>query len=355
MSGYGLAAEASGNLFFATGNSGGVYTGTTNLQESVVKVGTDLSVQGHFTPANVADLDAADRDFGSGGVMVLPDQPGSTPHIAVAAGKDGTLYILNRDNLGGLSQQPSVPIGFCNCGPTYYKGLDGVGRVVSSGGQQAKTWKISSAGNSVGLQMEASADLPAFYHDLPSGAPDDNRRQEPGFFTSVSSNGTSANTAIIWAIGRAAQVDPDHITLYAFDGTASGGKLPLLWSGIAGAWPAPAHADANLVPTVANGRVYVASYKQLAIASVMVLVVPKYPVPTVTGEASTQAEEQLTSAGFKVTVNSVVVRDCANIGLVVSQAPVGGTLLAQGSAVTITIGQKPPNVIVRGKPTNPCP
>lgn len=90
--------------------------------------------------------------------------------------------------------------------------------------------------------------------------------QDPGFFTTVSSNGTSSNTAIIWAIGRPTGTDY-HITLYAFNGTRSGTTLPLLWSGSAGTWP-NVSGNANLVPTVANGQVYVGSYRQLAIFGV---------------------------------------------------------------------------------------
>jgi hypothetical protein len=56
-----------------------------------------------FTPSNEATLDNQDGDFGSGGVLVLPDQPGSTPHLAVAAGKFGQMYLMNEDSLGGYS------------------------------------------------------------------------------------------------------------------------------------------------------------------------------------------------------------------------------------------------------------
>ena len=74
-----------------------------------------------FTPSNVADLDVADLDFGSGGVMVLPDLPGPVPHMAVVAGKDGRLFILNRDKMGGFHNQDipaHVDIGDCFCGPS---------------------------------------------------------------------------------------------------------------------------------------------------------------------------------------------------------------------------------------------
>ena len=81
MSGYGLAADDSGNILFVTGNSdANSYDGVTNIQESVIKISPTLTtVLDLFTPDNQASLDDGDVDFGSGGVIVLPDQPGSTP------------------------------------------------------------------------------------------------------------------------------------------------------------------------------------------------------------------------------------------------------------------------------------
>ena len=152
-----------------------------------------------------------------------------------------------------------VMIGGCWCGPSYYQGSDGVGRVVTSGGtvlsngdsqSKAQTWKVNTA-LSPALTLEASSpELAA-------------TSQDPGFFTTVSSNETKANTAIIWAIGR--PTGSNHqVTLYAFNATKSAKSLPKLWSGSAGSWP-NVSADADLVPIVANGKVYVASYKHLAI------------------------------------------------------------------------------------------
>jgi hypothetical protein len=259
MSGYGVAADPGGDLFFVTGNSdpgGDTYTGTTNIQESVVKMEADLSaVADLFTPSNVFPLDQVDEDYGSGGVMVLPDQPGPIPHLAVAAGKDGRLFILNRDT-GKMGEHHStdipkhVTVGNCWCGPSYYKGSDGVGRVVSSGGFQVKSWKVNTA-LSPALTHEASSPSLAKWS------------QDGGFFTSISSNGTKPKTAIIWAVGRPVG-NGNHVTLYAFNATASGSTLPQLWTGLAGTWPNTG-GNANIVPTVANGRVYVGSYRQLSI------------------------------------------------------------------------------------------
>jgi hypothetical protein len=257
MSGYGVADDGAGHVFFVTANSDpavDTYTGTTNIQESVVQMPEALtSVLDLFTPSNVFALDQNDADYGSGGVLVLPDQPGPVPHLAVAAGKEGSLFIIDRDDMGRL-HNPNIPvhvqIGYCWCGPSYYQGSDGVGRVITSGGNQVKTWTIDTS-LSTALVAEASSSALA------------STSQDPGFFTTVSSNETHANTAIIWAIGRPTG-DNNQVTLYAFNGTKSASNLSKLWSGAAGTWP-NLSADANLVPTVANGKVYVASYKQLAI------------------------------------------------------------------------------------------
>lgn len=257
MSGFGVAAEQDGDIFFTTGNSdpnGNTYTGASNIQESVVKMRSDLTgVLDLFTPSNEFSLDQGDNDYGSGGVMVVPDQPGPMPKLAVAAGKDGRMFIMNRAGMGGF-HNPDVPkqvsVGECWCGPSYYKGADGIGRIVSSGGLTAQTWKINTAATPA-LALEASS------LTLPQGPHDG------GFFTSVSSNGDAPGTQIIWAVGHPPNAN-NNLTLYAFSGTASNNTLPLLWSGVAGTWSS-SQANPNVVPTVANGRVYVASDRQLTI------------------------------------------------------------------------------------------
>ena len=253
MSGYGLAADDSGNLLLVTGNSdSGTYDGVTNLQESVAKVSPDLSsVLDLFTPSNQVSLDLSDLDFGSGGVLVLPDQPGSVPHMAVAAGKYGIMYLMNEDDLGGYSPVTnhvlgSYYIGSCWCGQSYFVDPDGAPRVVSSGATSVMVWKLATL-PTPGLTKVGTA-------RISSG-------QGAGFFTTISSNATVS--PIIWALSRANQ---QNILLYAFDpdSQSGGGVITQLFQGIAGSWPIIL-ANANLVPVVANGKVYVASYKQLTI------------------------------------------------------------------------------------------
>jgi hypothetical protein len=262
MSGYGPATDDSGNILFVTGNSdpaGTTYDGVTNIQESVVKVSSNLTtVLDLFTPSNQASLDGADNDFGSGGVLVLPDQPGSTPHMAVAAGKVGTLFLMNEDHLGGFSTTRNNVlntrnIGQCWCGQSYFVDpSDGVGRVVTSGANSVGVWKVQTSPKPALIKV--------------SGAGITANVQLPGFFTSISSNGTA--NPIIWALSRATSASGNPILLYAFNPESLSGKIKMtmqrLFRGQAGFWPNTG-GNSNLVPVVANGEVFVASNQQLRI------------------------------------------------------------------------------------------
>jgi hypothetical protein len=249
MSGYGIAANAAGDLFFTTSNSDTVRT--NNLQESAVRLSGDLStVLDFFTPHTFAQLDNADADFGAGGLMILPDP---AAHLAIATTKAGRMYILDQTAMGGFAQPDKphyVPINGCWCGPSYFVGADGIGRVVSSGGYAVNTWKVNTA-STPALTLEAQATLPTFI-------------QDKGFFTSVSSNGTQAGSAVIWAVSRPTSRTAPTVNLYAFNAAAAGGGLTQLFSAFAGSWP-NLQGNANVVPTVANGKVYVGSYKMLSI------------------------------------------------------------------------------------------
>ena len=259
MSGYGPASDDAGNILFVTGNSdysGTTYDGSTNIQESVVKVSSTLtSVQGLFTPDNQSSLDESDNDFGSGGVLVLPDQPGATPHLAVAAGKDGNMYFMNEDDLGGYSPTQNnvlntYSVGGCWCGQSYYVDpTDGLGRVVSSGGSTVEVWKVQTS-PTVALTNVTSAGI-------------NGGVQDPGFFTSISSNGTA--NPIIWVLSRpTTNKNGAPISLYAFNPESGGSTMTQLFQATAGAWPNTG-GNANLVPVVANGLVFVASNQQLQI------------------------------------------------------------------------------------------
>jgi hypothetical protein len=255
MSGYGIAGSGT-DLYFTTGNSDpGTYDGTTNIQESVVWLKGDLtSLRGIFTPPEVDSLDAADADLGSGGVLLLPSQALSQPHLAVAEGKDGRLFLLQRQKSGGLTVVDTQQLSGCLCGPSYFTGPDGVNRIVTSDSATSgflNTWQVNLS-PTAHLTLEGSANFPSSL-------------QDNGFFTVVSSNGTTEGSPIIWAVGRPTDPATTYVTLYAFSGTAnSDGTITQLFSAPAGTWP-NIGGNANIVPVAANGKVYVASYQTLTI------------------------------------------------------------------------------------------
>ncbi|HXP87017.1 MAG TPA: DUF5666 domain-containing protein [Bryobacteraceae bacterium] len=291
MSGYGIAAVA-GHLYFTTGNTPDHnYDDKYNLSESVLKVSQDLTqVLGYFTPDNVSELDSGDvfhggdQDLGSGGVMILPDQPGGTPHLAAAAGKEGWMYLLNREEAKVQYPDQSFhtvlpvlgeyPIDSCWCGQSYY-----LNNIVSSGGSQIGVWQIYTSPAAGLTQIAASTDF------VTGG--------DPGFFTAVSSNGSS--NVIIWAVSRRHTTGggPDP-TLFAYQPIPGNPQLKQLFKSVAGQWDfhlqnPPDGANSNIVPVVANGHVYVASYREVDIFGFGTSVVNEQ-VPAVTG-ANTQVPQ----------------------------------------------------------------
>jgi hypothetical protein len=260
MSGFGLAAGEGNHVLFSTGNSdcnfyvspeacpsGTTYDGVTNIQESVISMQQNLAERsGVFTPSNVYQMDIADADLGASGVMMLPVQPG-TWYLATIVSKDGRLWLLDQENLSTSLDMQQLSQG-CWCGPSYFRGSDGIGRVISSAGATVQTWQVQTTPAPT-LVAEGSGSV-------------QQSEQDPGFFTSVSSHNGYLPGAIIWAVARPSGSAP--LTLYAFAAAASGGALKQLYTSPAGQWP-NLGGNADTVPVVANGKVYVASYKALMI------------------------------------------------------------------------------------------
>jgi hypothetical protein len=263
QSGMGLAADASGAIYLATGN--GTFSanqpGGRDFGDSVVKLGTDLKVLDFFTPANQTELNAHDTDFGSGGVVVLPDQPASTtshPHLAVTCGKDGRVFLLNRDKLGGYNgphgpdhvvQTLQLQAGMREPGvwggPAYYQGQNGQWVYYCGRQGHLKAFRLHD-----GLLVQATVE---------GGQPNQSVENFPGSGGTtpiVSSNHLVAGTGIVWALVRT-----NPLRLRAYDATNLTVKL---FDAEAGVWNNP-HGGAFIEPTVIQGKVYVGSDRQLRV------------------------------------------------------------------------------------------
>jgi hypothetical protein len=263
QSGYGPATDENGNIFFTTGNSNGSkasYAKNVNYPDSVLALSPDLStLLQSFTVSDYFSLDQGDVDLGSGGTLVVPAQSGSYPHLAIAGGKDGRVFLLDRDNLGGFHKKTNEVLdteneGSCWCGPAYYVGSDGNPRIVTGGGNGVTVWLLQT--NPPKLVQQGSTGS-----GYVGGYPDDG-----GTLPVISSNGTTAGSAVVWFVQRpqSSQDGPPGtpVTLWAFDPTNLSRPL---FSAQAGTWRHAVNSNADLVPTVAGGRVYVAANSTLQI------------------------------------------------------------------------------------------
>jgi hypothetical protein len=247
MSGYSPAIAPDGRVYGITGN--GYYSnarGHKGYGESVLGFTPDLKIDSTFTPQEWQQLNNSDADFGSGGAMLIPQIDGQlAPPMLLASGKSGTVYLLNADNLGGLEHNGQGSLqklsqGGCWCAAAYYRNSSGTGIVFYQG----------NGDNLHGYQVNTGA-TPSLTNTI-------NGSGGSGFggsFPIVSSNGTAANTAVVWLIRRASTEQ-----LEAYNAATLG--APIFHSN-AGHWSNGSRA--YLTPLVANGRVYVPAYKTVTV------------------------------------------------------------------------------------------
>jgi outer membrane protein assembly factor BamB len=252
-SGAGPAADTAGHVFVATGD--GTYDGANNLGDSLIKLdGLSLAPLDHFTPSDQSQLNAVDADLGSSGMVLLPDQSGAHPHLLAQASKDGRLYFLDRDHLGGYCEScsdgnalqafPRKTLGSATP-PSYPVDWLGLFGVPSFWNQRLYVWAVGDTLKAFDLSnglLKLTPQSGTLTHGY------------PGSTLSISSNGK--NAGVVWAIephlGSAA-------VLQAFDATS----LALLYSSATRAEDAAGPTVKFTTPMVANGRVYVGTGDRL--------------------------------------------------------------------------------------------
>jgi hypothetical protein len=336
-SGGGLVSDADGRIFFTTGNGSGVDVTPRarpnwQLSESAVRlqVQSDGSLlpTDFFAPSNRVMLDQNDEDFGAGGPVGLPSQYFGTPtnpNLMIAAGKAPTIYVLDRDQLGGFAQ-----------------GGGGGDAVVSTATAKAGLWSrvavwpgdggyIYAVTNGPGIQAFkyglSSAGVPTF---SPAGL------SVAGFgYTSgspiVTSDGTNSGTAVVWAINSTGAFGTGTLQGYAAVPDATG-KLALLYEDTYGA------TAKFSVPGVGGGRLYVGSGDGHVLAygspvSTAVTVPALVFGPVVAG--SSQVLNVTVTATQAVTVNSIASSSALfNVGTPSATLPVS---LAAGATLLVPV------------------
>lgn len=247
--GAGPAADANGNIFALVANGSFDTTLDANgfpnqgdFGNSFVRISTanpQLAVADYFAPFNVVAENAADEDLGSGGALVIPDLvdgSGRTRHLAVGAGKDAHIYVVDRDNMGkfnpannNIYQDITGALGGSVFAmPAYFQGVIYYGAV----GDTLKAFPFSNA-----LLASSPSSQSANVFPYPGATP------------SISANG--ATNGIVWAAenGSASVLhayDARDLSHELYNSNQAGGGRDQFGAG-----------NKFITPTIANGKVYV--------------------------------------------------------------------------------------------------
>lgn len=257
MSGDGVASDANGNLYLATGN--GSYNGTNQFGDSILKLtgpanGT-FSVADWFTPLNQSSLNGGDTDLGSGGLLLLPNLP-TGQQLLVQMGKEGKIYLLDRNNMGKFcSTCTSIDTNIVQEIPGASTGIWGSpafwnNRVFWGGGNDGgnpdhiKAWSFNA--NNSGVLSTSPVAQSSQLFSFSTAAP------------VISANGLS--NGILWILDNGSFASSCCQALYAFRASDSG-TLTMLYNSnqAAGSRDVPGGAVKFTAPVVANGKVYVGS------------------------------------------------------------------------------------------------
>jgi hypothetical protein len=259
QSGVGLTSDRSGSILFISGNGASPTTPApgssppANLGESIVRLQVQpngsLTPVDFFTPFDAPQLDQSDVDFGSGGLVGLPDSYFGTPavpHLAVAVGKQGYVYLVNRDSLGGYQQggggsdnvvQRIGPNGGVWGRPGVWPGDGGYVYIpTSTNGNTLDVYKYGLSGTGAPSLARVARSADAF--GWGSGSP------------VITSNGTTSGSALVWIIWSSNRTGAGG-QLRAYDPVPVGGRPVLRYS-------APIGTATNYsTPGVGAGRIYV--------------------------------------------------------------------------------------------------
>ena len=246
MSGGAPAVDSLNNLYVLTGN--GTFDASNTVPpnndygDSLLQMSTALAVTQYFTPSDQLSDAEHDQDFGAGGSAVLADLPAGdvVTHVLVCGGKDGTLYVINRDFLGGFGDSAAVQ-------------TVALGHEIFS---TAAIWNNSvyvgaAGGHLAAYQMNTST------VQLSLGSSSSETYGWPGSTPSVSAWATQ--NGLVWALNTNSYCTNQSSScgpavLHVYDATNLATEL---WNSSMNPADAAGNAVKFSVPTVANGKVYV--------------------------------------------------------------------------------------------------
>jgi iron transport multicopper oxidase len=268
QAGAGLMSDGPRTLYASTGNGWAPVApearpGSGRYGESIVKLAVQadgtLRPTDFFAPADGPHLDEYDADFASGGVTALRDDTFGTttyPHVAIAVGKAGYVYLLNRDDLGGTGTGPG-------------RGDRVILRVGPYGGVWSRpgVWPGDGGWIAIPTASPATGDAPQgtgsagklmlYHYRVSNGVPSLDTpvtsRDAFGFSSSapvITSQGTTSGSAVLWIIW-APNGSGEGAQLRAYDAVPVNGRLRLRRSFPIGT------SSKFTMPGIGSGRVYV--------------------------------------------------------------------------------------------------
>jgi hypothetical protein len=268
MVGTGPAADSSGNVYLATANgtfdANSATAPNDDYGDSMVKLASTggLTVSDYFTPSNQAALENADLDFGTSGVVLLPDALGSVahPHLALGGDKEAKIFLVDRDNMGHFTAGgPDKTVqtlqvngsGNCiTCGLFTTPSVWGSHLYVGAINDTLKSYTVANA--AISLQPTSQSAETYGY---------------PGTNPVISAAG--AGGAVVWTVDTTANgttttgsTAAGPAVLRAYDANNLATRL---WSSNASGADAAGLAVKFVVPTVANGKVYLGCQGELTV------------------------------------------------------------------------------------------
>jgi hypothetical protein len=259
MSGAAPAVDEEGRMYVLTGNGAFDANSPTvpdnDYGDSLLQLSAALQVIGYFTPSDEQSDESFNNDFGSGGATVLADLPAGSPitHVAIAGGKDGNLYVYNRDALGGFGDSNAweeMAVGTEGNLDTDTPGvLFSVGAIwndyyyLAGAGGPLQEYQLDPATAKLSLTTTGSSPSGGFLF--------------PGATPTISANGDT--NGIVWALDNSqyctrASPGCGPAVLHAYNATNVAGEL---WNSAESSGDQAGNAVKFTVPTIANGKVYV--------------------------------------------------------------------------------------------------
>jgi hypothetical protein len=247
MAGGAPAVDENGNLFVITGN--GSFNASTagapgpDYGDCFLRLNSQLQLTAYFSPTDQDSDDVNDLDFGAGGATVLlTPSGGPIRHLAIGGGKDGVLYVLNGDNLGGAGDAQAVQMINLNAAnfshPAFWNNTLYIGAV--GGALQAYTYSPTTGLFTTTWTTESKSVYGS-----------------PGASPSVSSAGASGD-AVVWAIDSSSscltQKPCGPAILHAYSGADLANEL---WNSSLSPADTAGNAVKFTVPMIANGKVYI--------------------------------------------------------------------------------------------------